>query len=237
MPTGLYVGLGGVATITNRSHRPAGSTTLLVRSSTRVSVTAGAILHFGFITAMVATLATLEANTEATVFLSEPLAAGLPKGATAEVTSLHRVHGTSNSDFAGSTTFADSTPAIGSSVWKQQVPTQMSWTLDRAGNYHGDDPAFLLIRDAWRTATPVRVVRILPTPDGNPGQVTSGTALIGDFRDDAPAPGIVSASWVFQGSGEPAFSDDGEVPGIEPDVSGIMLDFADSDNAINFGFL
>lgn len=80
---------------------------------------------------------------------------------------------------------------------------QQSWTLDRRGRYHQADPGYQTALQAALAARRVRVLRVLPTPDGQPGQAQRGLAYVTDLANPSPATGIVDASWNFQGHGAP----------------------------------
>src|SRR5690625_3435239 len=250
MPTGLYVSdplpygqdAGAIPSIRLdvSEYRPAGSSTLPVRLTTgqgasSFKITTGAIITVATVSFEVATDATLTTGT--TVELSvTPLPLSLSNGSVlwAARESLHRVHGTSDTDVEITTTTQDATDVISGSAWNVPVITSRSWRLPRRGRFRPNDPAYQAVRRAaLEDDLQVAVRRVLANEAGQPAQTEGGMAIITNFNTPAPADGIVDATWVFQGVG-PLTEGSGRV---EPEPTGVMLDFRDGGNAINLGFI
>lgn len=252
MQTGLYVSepapypQGGTLTavrISVQEYRPAGSTSVPVRiasgqSLPRLAIPAGSPVAV----ATTQFLVTTDAEVRTDVVQDLQIAGGLPislsVGAVlwAAPQSLNKVHGTSDTDVEITTGTQDATSAISNSpaaAWSVPAVTSKSWRLPRRGRFRPTDPAYRAVRQAALGDDLVLFVRrVLPDEQGEPVQAEGGWAIITEFSAPAPADGVVDAAWVFQGVGP---LEDG-VGAVQPDLSGVMLDFSKAGNAINFGF-
>lgn len=231
MPTGLYVDSGRPpAVLIVQAYRAAGSRTLPVRGTRTFTLPAGTVLQFGMFQVTTAEDSGVTPGAIRFIPLVNPLPAPFAATATSEpVPDLLRVHGTSETGFRITTATADATSVISSSTWVERARTSQSWQLDRQGNFRPSDPAFQRIQQAARDGTEVQVLRVLPDEYGDPVMRDGGRALISDFHTPSPADGIIRASWVFEGQGEPLSPDMGGSP-AEFDF---MLNFTNPGNTIN----
>jgi hypothetical protein len=125
---------------------------------------------------------------------------------------LHRVIGTESANFAVADNVNNLTPAsyeakYAGAVWEEDEATSKGWSIPRQGRFKAADHAFrqteiasLEEREAW-----VKVV--YADEDGAAARVYEGRARVRNFATDAPATGVLDASWTWQGQGRPKRTD------------------------------
>lgn len=121
---------------------------------------------------------------------------------------LYRVHGTSNAPLTvndntqnlQSITY-DSSEAM---AWDEVEVISKGWQFGRQGNFKPRDHSFNQNELAAYEGRELWLQRILPDEDGLPAKVQEGRVIVTNWADDAPAEGVITASWVWQGQGRPS---------------------------------
>lgn len=136
----------------------------------------------------------------------------LTTGHTAVWDQLHRVLGTESANFAVADNVNQLTPAsyearFAGTVWDEDEATSKGWSIPRAGRFKAGDYALRQCEIANLEEREVWVKVVYADEDGDPARVYEGRARVRNFSVDAPATGVLDASWTWQGQGRPKRTD------------------------------
>lgn len=196
----------------------AGALSLQLSSTLPVTLRANQVLTFNAGTPAAVTVIVTEDTPVSNAASAVPVDAaegdegiGIPAAidadSVAEWDQLYRVLGTSGSGL----TVGESTNELNSvtydtaqaMTWDESAITSKNWLMNRAGRFKPRDHAFQQVQLANLEGREVFVKRVLADEDGVPALIQKGRSQITGYSDDAPADGIVDASWTFTGQGRP----------------------------------
>lgn len=125
---------------------------------------------------------------------------------------LHRVIGTESANLAIADNVNTLTPAsyearFAGAVWDEDEATSKGWSIPRTGRYKAGDHALAQVEDASFQEREVWVKVVYADENGDPARVYEGRARVRSYQVDAPATGVLDASWTFQGQGAPKRTD------------------------------
>lgn len=196
---------------TTTAAAEAGDTTLMLEASAPTILERNQMLTFDGVLVLV-TEKTSVSDTPTSVPVDaveglegDGIPAGIDEGEEASWNQMFRVLGTEDSTL----TVNDETNPLGSTTydsgqtlsWAEVQVVGKGWELDRSGEFKARDKAWLIIREAILTGRELWVERVLSDGKNQPYQVERGRAIITSPSVPAPADGIVTASWTFQGQG------------------------------------
>lgn len=125
---------------------------------------------------------------------------------------LHRVLGTESANFAVADNVNQLTPAsyearFAGAVWDEDEATSKGWSVPRTGRFKAGDYALRQCEMAALQEREVWVKVVYADENGDPARVYEGRARVRNFSVDAPATGVLDASWTWQGQGRPKRTD------------------------------
>ena len=125
---------------------------------------------------------------------------------------LHRVLGTESANFAVADNVNQLTPAsyeaaYAGAVWDEDEATSKGWSIPRQGRFKVGDHALQQCEIANLEERELWVKVVYADEGGDPGRVYEGRARVRNLQVDAPATGVLDASWTWQGQGRPKRTD------------------------------